>query len=113
MVLDDIYNHIYSTSKIVFLERIEKTLNLHLRDKVAGITKVGKELLLEVDAGSITVLLDELRNNKELELQSLRYLNEFTSKGKTYMILNFFSQSKNLSIIVKIGMPPHSSKNKY
>lgn len=113
MILDDIYNRIYSTSRLVFLERIEKTLNLLLSDKVASITKVGKELLLEVNAGSLPLLLDELRNNKELELQSLGYINGFTSNGKTYMILNFFSQGKNLSIIIKAEMAPGGLKNNY
>ncbi len=111
MTLDDVYNRIYSTSRLVFLERIEKTLNLHLKDKVASIAKVGKELLLEVDAGSVSPLLDELRNNKELEIRSLRYLNDFTSNGKTYMILNFFSLDKNLSIIIKVKLPPGDPKS--
>jgi len=109
MILDDIYNRIYSTSKLVYLERIEKTLNLHLKDKIASIRKVGKELLLEADAGSMPSLLDELRNNKELDLQSLRYLNDFTSNGKTYLILNFFSQPKSLSIIIKVELPQDGS----
>ncbi len=113
MTIDDIYNRIYSTSRQVFLERIEKTLNLHLKDKVASISRVGKELLLEVDASSVPPLLEELRNNKELEVRSLGYLNDFTFKKKTHMILNFFSTGKNLSIIIKVKLPPGDLKNNY
>ncbi|MBM3709010.1 MAG: NADH-quinone oxidoreductase subunit D [Actinobacteria bacterium] len=98
----ELYNGIYSSHKIVFIERVERNLGYYLKNKLEVIKKLGQEVFCIVRKDNLYEVLKELKYNPELEVQILNGLSLFNSAGRDFLILNLSSASNNFSIVLKV-----------
>ena len=98
----ELYNGIYSSHKIVFIERVERYLEFYLKNKIEAIKRLGQEVFCIVKKENLYEVLKELRNNPELEVEVLNGLNLLNSGDRNFLLLNLSSVSNNFSIILKV-----------
>ncbi len=100
----ELFQGIYSSHKIVFIERIEKNLQFYLKDKIANIKKSGQEIILDIDIKNIDFVLSELKNNPEFSVEILNSIVFYPSKNANFLLLSLASMSNNFSLILKINL---------
>ncbi|GEM_PF-932313 len=98
----ELFEGIYSSHKIVFIERVEKNLQFYLKNKIVNIKKAGQEVIVEVDKKDLKEVLFELKNNTEFEIEILNSINYFKSKNNYYVLLSLASVSNNFSMLLKV-----------
>jgi len=99
---NDIYNKIYSSPKVVFIEETGKNLEFILKDKIKYIFKAGMDLLIGVSKANFYEVLKELKENPELEVSSFQSIAAYKSGKKNFLIINLKSPVNNFSILLKI-----------
>ncbi|MCL5071181.1 MAG: hypothetical protein M1308_09835, partial [Actinobacteria bacterium] len=100
----ELYDGIYSSHKMVFIERVEKNLEFYLKDKLQGIKRLGQEILCEVTKTNLYAVLKELKLNPELDIHVLSSINKYISRDKSFVIFNLSSVSNNFSMILKVQL---------
>jgi len=105
----ELYNGIYSSHKIVFIERVERNLDYYLKNKLEIIKKFSQEIFCVVKKDNLYEVLKELKYNPELEVRVLNSLSLLNSGGRDYLFLNLSSVSNNFSILLKVILSSFTS----
>jgi len=103
-VAKELYDGIYSSHKLVFIERIEKNLDFYLKDKLQKLKTLGQEVFCEVDKKDLSDVLREMKENPELEIVILNSVNRYISKDRNCVLINLSSVINNFSVLVRVYM---------
>jgi len=103
-MFDNIDNKIYSNTHTIYLEKMEKNLRQFLEGKAVRINRTGQDILIELDQESSGAILDEIKNNPELTVESLKNINIIGDGKKVYLLSEFSAADSDFSIILKIGL---------
>ncbi len=98
----ELFEGLYSSHKIVFIERVEKNLHFYLKDKIVAIKKANQEIIVEINYSHLEDVLYELKNNPEFNVEILNSINYYSSKYDIFLLLSLSSMSNNFSILLKI-----------
>ena len=98
----ELYDGIYSSHKLVFIERVEKNLKFYLKDKINNIKITGQNIFCEASRKSVYEILREINKNPELEVNVLSSINQYISSDKYNVLLCLSSLSHNFSMTLKI-----------
>jgi len=112
-MVNGIYSKIYSASKLVFTEKIGRSLEFYLKDKIEGIHKLGEEILCTVTAENLYEVLKELKGNPEFQVESLNYITSYSSKDRAYSLISLSSHINNFSILIKVKLHMQDLERKY
>lgn len=100
----ELYGGIYSSHKLVFIERVEKNLEFYLKNKIVQSKRLGQEILCIVSKENLQGVLTELRNNPEFNVQILNNISKYQSSGATHVLINLSSVINNFSLLLKIEL---------
>ena len=100
----ELYDGIYSSHKLVFIERVEKNLEFYLKNKIVQSKRLGQEILCIVSKENLQGVLRELRDNPEFNVQILNNISKYQSSGDTYVLINLSSVINNFSLLLKIKL---------
>jgi len=100
----ELYDGIYSSHKLVFIEKIKKNLEFYLKDKTLEIKILGQEIFCKADVESLYEILREIRENPELEVDILSSINKYISENRCIVLLNLSSISNNFSMLIKVAL---------
>ncbi len=103
-MFESINNKVYSSPRIICLERTEKILRQFLEDKAGRISRAGQDILVELDQEDAGAVIAEIKNNPELAVESLKSINIIEDGKKTCLLSEFSVSSPGYSIILKISM---------
>lgn len=109
----EISSEIYSTSKLVFIEGIERNLRFYLNDKLENLHKLGNELMCVISSENLSDVLKELKDNPEFKVRSFNYMTSFERNSRVFLLISLSSFSHNFSLLVKVKLPSKISKEKY
>ena len=112
----ELYDGIYSSHKLVFIERVEKNLEFYLKNKIVQSKRLGQEILCIVSKENLQDVLRELRDNPEFNVQILNNISKYQSRGATHVLINMSSVINNFSLLLKIelsGSPGPSLNREY
>lgn len=112
----ELYDGIYSSHKLVFIERVEKNLEFYLKNKMVQSKRLGQEILCIVSKENLQDVLRELRDNPEFNVQILNNISKYQSRGATHVLINMSSVINNFSLLLKIelsGSPGPSLNREY
>ena len=112
----ELYDGIYSSHKLVFIERVEKNLEFYLKNKMVQSKRLGQEILCIVSKENLQDVLRELRDNPEFNVQILNNISKYQSRGATHVLINLSSVINNFSLLLKIelsGSPGPSLNREY
>ena len=112
----ELYDGIYSSHKLVFIERVEKNLEFYLKNKMVQSKRLGQEILCIVSKENLQDVLRELRDNPEFNVQILNNISKYQSRGVTHVLINLSSVINNFSLLLKIelsGSPGPSLNREY
>ncbi len=98
----ELYDGIYSSHKLVFIERIERNLKFYLKDKLIYIKKLGQELFCVVDRDNLKEVIGEIKENPEISTEVLNSINLFESKDGYCILVDLSSVTNNYSMILKV-----------
>ncbi len=101
----ELFNGIYSSHKIVFIERIEKNLEFYLKDKILELKKLGQELICTINMSDLYEVCLELNRNTEIGIDILSSINLYRSRGKHCILINLSSVNNNFSMLLKVIIP--------
>jgi len=104
----ELYDGIYSSHKLVFIERVEKNLEFYLKNKIVQSKRLGQEILCIVSKENLQGVLRELRDNPEFNVQILNNISKYQSSGDTYVLINLSSVINNFSLLLKIKLSSSS-----
>jgi len=100
----ELYDGIYSSHKIIFIERVEKNLEFYLKNKIAYSKKLGQEIFCVVSKENLQDVLRELKDNPEFKVQILNNISKYQSGGATHVLINLSSVINNFSLFLKIEL---------
>lgn len=100
----ELYDGIYSSHKLVFIERVEKNLEFYLKNKIAHSKRLGQEIFCIVSKENLQGVLGELRNNPEFNVGILNNISKYQSSGATHVLINLSSVINNFSLLLKIEL---------
>jgi len=112
----ELYDGIYSSHKLVFIERVEKNLEFYLKNKIVQSKRLGQEILCIVSKENLQDVLRELRDNPEFNVQILNNISKYQSRGATHVLINMSSVINSFSLLLKIelsGSPGPSLNREY
>lgn len=112
----ELYDGIYSSHKLVFIERVEKNLEFYLKNKMVQSKRLGQEILCIVSKENLQDVLRELRDNPEFNVQILNNISKYQSRGATHVLINMSSVINSFSLLLKIelsGSPGPSLNREY
>jgi NADH-quinone oxidoreductase subunit D len=112
-MFDDIYNKIYPSTEAVFMEEAGRNIELILKDKIKSVYRSGSELLIEVAKENIRDVIEELKENPELNVNSFRNINTYRSNDKNFMIINLSSTEKVFSVLLKVKISDTEAERNY
>jgi len=98
----ELFDGIYSSHKVVFIERIEKNLQFYLREKIKKIKKSGQEIIVDIEKDDLDSTISELKNNPEFGVEILGSINYILSGRQSYLLLSMSSISNNFSMVLKV-----------
>lgn len=103
-MFENIDNKIYSNPHTIYLEKMEKNLRQFLEDKAVRISRLGQDILIELDQENSGAVLTEIKNNPELTVESLKNINIIGDGKKAYLLSELSATDSDYSIILKIGL---------
>ena len=112
----ELYDGIYSSHKLVFIERVEKNLEFYLKNKIVQSKRLSQEILCIVSKENLQDVLRELRDNPEFNVQILNNISKYQSRSATHVLINLSSVINNFSLLLKIelsGSPGPSLNREY
>ena len=74
-MFENVNNKAYSSPHTIYLEKTEKNLRQFLEDKADRISRMGHDILIELDQENSGAVLAEIKNNPELAVESLKSIN--------------------------------------
>jgi len=112
-MIDNIYNKIYPSSKLIFVEEIRKNLEFVLKDKIVRIFRAGFDLLIEIPGENLRLVVKELKENPELKINSFQSIATYEAEGKNFLVVNLNSTARDVSVILKIEMSYEKMEKNY
>ncbi len=103
-MFENINKKVYSSPHALYLEKTEKNLRQFLEDKADRISRMGYDILVELDQENSGAVLAEIKNNPELAVENLKSINIIEDGKKVYLLSEFSISSPGYSIILKISM---------
>ncbi len=100
----ELYDGIYSSHKLIFVEKIRRNLEFYLKNKVRDIRLLGQEIFFNTDIDNLPEVLKEIRKNPEIEVDILSSINKYISKNRCILLINLSSVSNNFSMIIKASL---------
>ena len=100
----ELFDGIYSSHKLVFIERVEKNLEFYLKNKLIYTKRLGQEILCAVSKGNLYSVLEELRKNNEFDVQILNSINKYSIGNDWFLLINLSSVVNNFSLLLKITL---------
>ncbi|MCL4377438.1 MAG: hypothetical protein M1409_03480 [Actinobacteria bacterium] len=100
----ELFDGIYSSHKIVFIERLEKNLEFYLKNKITDIKRLGQEILCIINKENFHDVLSELTGNGEFNIQILNSINKINSDEGFFLLVNLSSVANNFSLLLKIPL---------
>ena len=100
----ELYDGIYSSHKLVFVEKIRRNLEFYLKDKALDIRILGQEIFFKTDIDNLPGVLKEIKKNPEIEVDILSSINKYIIENKCIVLLNLSSISNNFSMIIKAAL---------
>ena len=100
----ELYDGIYSSHKLVFVEKIRRNLEFYLKDKARGIRILGQEIFFKADIDDLAEVLKEIKKNPEIEVDILTSINKYIVEKKCIVLLNLSSISNNFSMIIETAL---------
>ena len=100
----ELYDGIYSSHKLVFVEKMKRNLEFYLKDKARDIRLLGQEIFFETDIDNLPAVLKEIRENPEIEVDILSSINKYISGNRCTVLINLSSISNNFSMIIKAAL---------
>lgn len=98
----ELYDGIYSSHKLVFMERVESNLKFYLKDRLIYIKNIGQELFCVINKDNLKEVLGELKENPEISAEILNFIDLFQSKDGYCVLAGFSSVKNNYSMILKV-----------
>jgi NADH-quinone oxidoreductase subunit D len=98
----ELYDGIYSSNKLVFIERIEKNIDYYLRDMILEVKRLQQELFCVLNKSSLIAVLRELKENPEFDIQVINSVNLFKSNGRFCLLMDLSSVANNYSMLLKV-----------
>jgi NADH-quinone oxidoreductase subunit D len=112
----ELYNGIYSSHKLVFIERIEKNIDHYLKNRILEVKRLEQELFCVLSKSNLTAVLKELKENPEFDIQVINSINLFKSNGTYCLLIDLSSVVNNYSILLKVllnSATDESSRQEY
>jgi NADH-quinone oxidoreductase subunit D len=100
----ELFDGIYSSHKLVFIERVEKNLEFYLKNKLIYTKRLGQEILCAVSKENLYSVLEELKKNNEFDVQILNSINKYSIGKDWYLLINLSSVVNNFSLLLKITL---------
>jgi hypothetical protein len=101
----ELFDGIYSSHKLVFIERVEKNLEFYLKNKLIYTKRLGQEILCVVSKENLHTVLEELKKNNEFDVQILNSINKYSIGKDWNLLINLSSVVNNFSLLLKITLP--------
>ena len=98
----ELYDGIYSSHKLVFMEKVERNLKFYLKERLIYVRNIGQELFCVIDRGNLKEVLAELKENPEISNEVLNSIDLFHSKDGYCVLIGLSSISNNYSMILKV-----------
>jgi NADH-quinone oxidoreductase subunit D len=98
----ELYDGIYSSHKLVFIERIEKNIDYYLKNRMLEVKKLQQELFCVLNKSSLIYVLKELKENPEFDIQVINSINLFKSSGRYCLLIGLSSVANNYSMLLKV-----------
>ncbi len=98
----ELYDGIYSSHKLLFLERVERNLKFYLKDRIIYIKNIGQELLCVIGKENLQEVIGEIKENPEISAEVLNSIDLFHSKDGYCVLAGFSSIANNYSMIIKV-----------
>ncbi len=98
----ELYDGIYSSHKLVFIERIEKNIEYYLNNRILEVKRLQQELYCVLDKSNLIAVLKELKENPEFDIQVINSINLFKSDGRYCLLIGLSSVANNYSMLLKV-----------
>jgi NADH-quinone oxidoreductase subunit D len=98
----ELYDGIYSSHKLVFIERIEKNIERYLKNSILEVKRLQQELFCVLNKSSLITVLKELKENPEFDIQVINSINLYKSNGRYCMLIDLSSVANNYSMLLKV-----------
>jgi len=98
----ELYDGIYSSHKLVFIERIEKNIDYYLKNRILEVKRLQQELFCVLNKFSLISVLKELKENPEFDIQVINSINLFKSNGRYCLLIGLSSVANNYSMFLKV-----------
>jgi NADH-quinone oxidoreductase subunit D len=98
----ELYDGIYSSHKLVFIERIEKNIDHYLKNSILEVKRLQQELFCVLNKSSLITVLKELKENPEFDIQVINSINLYKSNGRYCMLIDLSSVANNYSMLLKV-----------
>ena len=98
----ELYDGIYSSHKLVFIERIEKNIDYYLKNRILEVKRLQQELFCVLNKSSLIAVLKELKDNPEFDIQVINSINLFKSNGRYCLLMDLSSVANNYSMLLKV-----------
>ncbi len=98
----ELYDGIYSSHKLVFIERIEKNIDYYLKNRILEVKRLQQELFCVLNKSSLIAVLKELKENPEFDIQVINSINLFKSNGRYCLLIDLSSVANNYSMLLKV-----------
>jgi NADH-quinone oxidoreductase subunit D len=98
----ELYDGIYSSHKLVFIERIEKNIDYYLKNRIFEVKRLQQELFCVLNKSSLISVLKELKENPEFDIHVINSINLFKSKERYCLLMGLSSVANNYSMFLKV-----------
>jgi NADH-quinone oxidoreductase subunit D len=98
----ELYDGIYSSHKLVFIERIEKNIDFYLKNRILEVKRLQQELFCVLNKSNLIYVLKELKENPEFDIQVVNSINLFKSNGRYCLLIGLSSVANNYSMLLKV-----------
>jgi NADH-quinone oxidoreductase subunit D len=98
----ELYDGIYSSHKLVFIERIEKNIDYYLKNRILEVKRLQQELFCVLNKSNLIAVLKELKENPEFDIQVINSINLIKSNGRYCLLMDLSSVANNYSMLLKV-----------
>ena len=98
----ELFDGIYASHKLVFTERVERSLRSYLKDMIKDVKIIGSEIMCVIDQNDIGSVFRELKDNPELQIEVLNSVILYRSKDTPCVLINISSITNNYHMLLKV-----------
>lgn len=100
----ELYDGIYSSHRLIFIEKVQSNIETFLKDKVIKAFRAGQEVICHIENKNLGSVLKELIDNPEFNINILNHITDFSNKYGDYLLVNVSSSVNNYSMILKVSL---------